>query len=407
MNSSRPRAVVVALNNLAHDTRVLAEAATLHEAGYEVTAVGIVQTARDAREELAPFGRIVRVLTSERALARTTLAPEAPGPATTSSTSRPTFVDDARVFLGRLREDRLISQAIEPMQPDVAIVCDLNALPIGSRLRRSGTAVVYDVHELWTDQGGNDGPLFRVLFRAQERLLIGRMGAVVTVNTELARVLSERYRLTARPLVVFNGPSECLPPGPDVGTPLRMIVQGTFGADRGLDELLDSMQSLRGTAHLTLRGYGALEGHLKQRVDAERLSDVVLVEPPCSPDQTVACAAGYDVGVVSTEPRCLNSELSTPNRLFAYMGAGLCILSSNLPAVRAIVESAGCGVGLEVFDGVHIAEAVQGLAADPDRVAEMKRRASAACVEFSWANQAKVLLAAVEQARASREAAYA
>jgi len=401
MTKQQPTALVVALNNLAHDSRVLAEAETLHSAGYVVTAVGIVQTPDDEREQPMPFGRIVRVLSSSKALERGRLGvqPESRG----KSPARMGVIADARVFFGRLREDWRVYRATRAIRPDVVITCDLNALPIGFLFRRSsGSSTIYDVHELWTDQPGVGGRLLKALYRIQERFLIGRADAVVTVNAELARVLTERYALGVPPYVVYNGPSECRVPNAEVATPLRLIAQGTYSSDRGLDELLDAMHRLRGTAHLSLQGYGPLEAHLRRRVEEEGLRDVVRFVEPCAPGDVVASASAYDVGLVSIKPTCLNSELSTPNRLFSYLGAGLCVVASDIPAVRSIVQTAGCGIVLESLDRDHIVRAVCALAADPERVVDMKRRSSAACADYSWAVQAKVMLEAVSQAVQSR-----
>ena len=89
----------------------------------------------------------------------------------------------------------------------------------------------------------------------------------------------------------------------------------------------------------------------------------------------------------------LNHRLTTPNKLFEAMAAGVPVVASDLPGMASIVTETGCGVLCDPADPGSIAAAIRSiLDASPDeRGAYGMRGRRAAAETYNWEAQAAVL----------------
>src|SRR5436305_2303180 len=96
----------------------------------------------------------------------------------------------ARVTAGLYRTGRILGRF------DVVHANDLDTLPAAWLLARaSGARLVYDAHELYTDQEPDPPRLHRAVARLVEGALARRAGSVVTVSEPIADELRRRLRL--------------------------------------------------------------------------------------------------------------------------------------------------------------------------------------------------------------------
>jgi glycosyltransferase involved in cell wall biosynthesis len=106
----------------------------------------------------------------------------------------------------------------------------------------------------------------------------------------------------------------------------------------------------------------------------------------------IACA---DVVAMPIQPSTLNHRLTTPNKLFEAMAAGVPLVASDLPGMSAIVRETGCGVVCDPADPSAIAAALRELldAPEAERLAFGRRGLEAAHADYSWERQSGILLA--------------
>lgn len=285
---------------------------------------------------------------------------------------------------------------------DVFHAHDLNTLHAAVLARaRAGGALVYDSHEIFLESGSHAmrPGWARRIFRRREAAWVAEVDALVTVNDALARELGSRYS-PRRVVVVHNCPPR---PGPvaDMAGPLRdalgigadtpvALYHGGFSKHRGLEELVAAaaLPSLDGT-HVVFLGYGSQAAELRALAAASPVADRVHVLPAVTPDELIDWVRGADVAVMPIQDSTLNHRLSTPNKLFEALAAGVPIVASDLPEMRRIVmdDAAGpLGVLCDPTDPASIAAAVADLLERPpaERAALRQRCLAAARDRWNW-----------------------
>lgn len=274
------------------------------------------------------------------------------------------------------------------------------ALALG---RRHGAPVVYDARDIYLEARNmaRARGVARWLFAAAERRWARNASRVITVNEDYADVLATRLRVP-RPLVVMNCSFRFTPPEPrerrfhalldlDPATKVVLYHGGLF-PDRGIEQLIAAIPDVPG-ATLVLMGYGALADELAKQAEDPALAGRVRLVPPVPPDELHAWVACADVVAMPIQPSTLNHRLTTPNKLFEAMAAGVPVLASDLPGMGRIVREMGCGVLCDGTDASSVAAGLCEVLADPERAREMGRRGHAAAeATYNWDRQATILL---------------
>ena len=95
------------------------------------------------------------------------------------------------------------------------------------------------------------------------------------------------------------------------------------------------------------------------------------------------------------QPSTLNHRLTTPNKLFEAMAAGVPVVASDLPGMAGIVRETGCGVLCDPTSPAAIAAAIRSIleAPEDERAAYRERALAAAHGTYSWEAQVEILLA--------------
>jgi glycosyltransferase involved in cell wall biosynthesis len=283
----------------------------------------------------------------------------------------------------------------------------MNTLPLALECAsRFGGAVVYDSHEMFTEAGSTSqlpAPV-RAFLRHLERGWAKRAAAIVTVNDSIAEVLgSSLGRDDVRVLRNCASPPE---PGMSplrarigVGPNERVILyHGSITVGRGLERLIAAFDDPRlAGAHLVIMGFGPLRPTLQDLAAASFATARIHILPPVPPAELTAWVAGADIAAMPIEPTTLNHRLSSPNKLFEAIAAGVPVVGPDFVEFRRIVTEGPIGP-LGVLHDDHrpttIASAIHALAALPDERLEAYRdrcrQASAA--RWNWTRETDTLV---------------
>ncbi len=401
------RVAMFVYNDVTHDTRVRREAVALAADGHEVTIVGRATELRSTTvaEDRLDGIRVLRVpipggwRTPWRVLG-------APLRAIADLVGRLRGRPDggrtlAWLVVWRFAIDGWARSAARLAPPaDVVHGHDLTGLLAADRTaRRDGARLVYDSHELFVESGATaaqPGWARRRLARTEERLA-RRAAAVVTVNDAIAAELVARYGV-APPVVVWNCPprpsAEPVDRGllraaaglpPDV--PI-VLCHGGFLPDRGIEQTAAAL--LRpGLERVHLVLLGKRTPTVEPILADPRLAGRVHLLAPVEPGAVLDWVAGADVAAMPIQPTSLNHRLSTPNKLFESLAAGVPVVSSDFPVRRQIVvddPDGPLGGVCDPTDPDAIAGVIRSIIAlDPAARADLRERCRRAARErWNW-----------------------
>ena len=269
---------------------------------------------------------------------------------------------------------------------------------------RRKVPVVYDARDIYVD-AGNIARLPRPIRRFVGRLERGwarRADRVITVNRPYAEVMASRWDLPL-PLIVLNCSFRYEPSDPrscriheQLGLDRKAAVvlyQGGFSRDRGIEQLIEAIR-LVPDAVLVLMGYGRLRAELEAVAADPALEGRVRILPAVPPAELLDWISAADIVAMPIQPTTLNHRLTTPNKLFEAMAAGVPVVASDLPGMASIVRDTGAGLLVDPTDPTAIAAAITSLVTDPARRAELAGKALAAAhATYNWETQADELLA--------------
>jgi glycosyltransferase involved in cell wall biosynthesis len=304
-----------------------------------------------------------------------------------------------------VRSQRLASRRVAP-PADLVHAMAYMGIPIGLDLgRRDHAPALYDARDIYVDAANIarlPGPARR-LFAMVERRSARRASRVVTVNQPYAEVMERRFDVLL-PLIVMNCsyrrdvpsvPPRLFHEHLSLPSTTRVVLyQGGFSRDRGIEQLIEALPAFPERTVLVLLGYGALEGELRARAAAPDAAGRLFVLPAVPPTDLIDWVASADVVAMPIQPSTLNHRLTTPNKLFEAMTAGVPIVASDLPGMAGIIRETGCGVLCDPTTPDSIAAAIRSIldAPEPERVAYRDRAIAAAHGRFSWETQVEVLL---------------
>ncbi|HET9436061.1 MAG TPA: glycosyltransferase [Candidatus Limnocylindrales bacterium] len=442
------RVVMFVLNDVRRDARVLREAATLVSAGHEVTVIGRpTDTASIVEERETRDGFEIRRVPVPGRFRRSLLAagggrgtvrsaraerlgirPRRPSAMIRAAVGGARLVARLPVVGGFARGLDLLARwrlgtvawgraaALAAPAADIWHGHDLTGMPAAmAARRRHGGRLVFDAHELFLDAGdtATRPGWARAVLRRMERRAIAEADAVVTVNDGLAAVLRQAAR-PRRMVVVHNAPPapsgsatagslrEASPLRAAAGVPADAPValyHGSFAPGRGVEVLAAAIREPGlETVHAVFLGEGSGRDRLEAAAVDPAHGGRIHVLPPVDPSEVGAWVAGADVGVMPIAPTTRNHRLSTPNKLFECLSAGVPVVASDFPGIREIVAgspSAPLGVLVDPSDVADVARGIRELLAmEPKATAALRRRCLAAARDrWSWERESAGLVA--------------
>jgi glycosyltransferase involved in cell wall biosynthesis len=278
---------------------------------------------------------------------------------------------------------------------------DPELLPWMAAFRGAGGArrVVYDVHEYYAETVV-DSNYFRwrpaslaagVVFGRAEPWLARRLDAVVGVTEPIA----QRFRGgPVRVAVIRNMvPLERVPrPLEPVALPSSrtVVLAGVMDRNRLMQELLQALAAVvsdwpdlhfLGIGDLLTDPYGDELRRLAQQLG---IGDRIAFAPRQPWGRLQSYLAQSVAGMVLLADR-INFRWSLPTRLFEFMLHGVPVIASDVPLVREVVESCGCGILLDSARPEAIAAALRRLLADPAEARRLGERGrQAVLARYNW-----------------------
>lgn len=395
--------------------RVVKEADTLSEAGYDVEVVG---TSLDP--ELAAQDKL---LVEHAGWKYTTLLDRrAPGVGEQlkvfAARLRTRVWREVRVHFG-IESPRQLGYAAPELRSyslrrraDLTILHNPQSLWAGVGLLEAGRRVAVDMEDWYSEdllpQDRKQVPTTSL--KLWERALLKRSRYSTTTSHSLSAALAEAYDCSpptvlynAFPLRERNAIDGAIRDRVDRAIPSLCWFSQVIGPGRGLETVIDAVAGVEARFEIHLRG--KCDPHYRAAL-IERLPEQkrqrIFFHPPVPHNQLLSRLAEHDLGLATEIPFCRSRELTVTNKILQYLLAGLPVLGSDTAGQREVAMNAQGAVFLFRAENARsLADTLEGVLHNPGAMRSAGSAALASAERFfCWERVAPVLLKQVELALA-------
>jgi glycosyltransferase involved in cell wall biosynthesis len=383
--AKQPVRVSMYVTNTAYsDYRVMREAVSLVEAGYDVSIVDIMDELERPLEEDIEGVHMKHVMMPSMFV---------------STRFKPWFlVKSINMMLrGTMRLMRIPT--------DIYHAHDVKGLPAGylaARLRHK--RLVFDSHEIPLD----DPNIMR--WRRLNALAAGiltrmlpRCTAIIAASPLYAREISREFHYpeveTVLNLPVYREipKSDRLRQHLGLGPEVRIaLYQGNIQANRSLEVLVNAAPFLDPNIVIVMMGR-AVEGtriQLEKLIAEKGVADRIKMIPAVPYEELLDWTVSADIGLTLFRPDYTRSiRYCLPNKLFEYLMAGLPVLTSQLDAIAEVLTTYEVGKVLPSLEPKDVGEAINSMLGNTDELTRMHNNAlSSARETFNWEKGKETLL---------------
>jgi len=364
----KKRAIISVINDLVTDQRIDKTASVLVDLGFEVLMVGRRKTDSPRMPDRAYETLRMRLLWEKG----------------------PVFYAEynIRLFFLLLSRpaDLLVSNDLDTLLPNF-LTHKLKRIPI-----------VYDSHEYFTATPELvDRPKVQRIWKWIEKTIVPKLKNCITVNASIADMFEKEYHVPFK--IVRNIPrlrkGVVIPSRAELNLPENkkiILMQGSgINVQRGAEEAVEAMKYID-SAILLIVGGGDVLPELKKMVLDMSLQEKVVFVARQTPEKLAGYTANADIGLTIDKDTNINYRFSLPNKLFDYIYAGVPVIASPLVEIKRIIQHYEIGAFIENHDPVHIAETINTLLQDENRMSQYRQNTKKAATELNWENEKNTLI---------------
>jgi len=288
---------------------------------------------------------------------------------------------------------------------DAVHIHDLPLCILIKKLKLSGYRVVADMHEnypsLVAEQGYMRLGMLRSILRLNkwdkvEKEWLEKANTVICVADEMKARLEQKLFNSDSLIVVPNtynltSFSKNQSEKPDLkerfASKFVVTYIGGFDRVRGIETLIEAISLLKGKIlglQLLLVGDGSISDELKALSQKRGIQDMVAFEG-WQPSNYINAYIGISSVCIIPHNRTIQTDNSSPNKLFQYMFMKKPVITSNCTSLEKIVLQEECGLVFKEKDPVELAEKISYIYYHPDLAKNMGSRGNDAVIgKLNW-----------------------
>lgn len=239
---------------------------------------------------------------------------------------------------------------------DVIHTHDYQTLKVATVIKqRHRKTLIYDAHELYGYQPSVPKLIKPILLR-DEKKFIQYCDHTIVINDSQADIMKKDLSYSNfTPITNATHPPKAF----DVNTHYDwirekcsltsndklLIFQGAVNRHRKIDILINGLAKTPENIHLTFLTAQNSAALFKSLIDELKLGNRIHFLPQVPWDEVIYWAASADAGIMPYQPDDLNTKISSPNKMYEFITAGIpMIASSGLVNVKKAMEEDGLGV---------------------------------------------------------------
>lgn len=230
---------------------------------------------------------------------------------------------------------------------------DLFSLPVCKYLnRKKNIKIIYDSREIYSKVSTLANSNFKQkILTLIEKHFIKKISVLVTSGEMDSEYLKKIYNLKIPIFEIKNFPkfkefakSNLIREHFNIpNDKIILLYQGVLLDGRGLIPIMKAIQNVDKYI-LVILGEGNFKSELEKNIKQLKIEEKVKFAGNIIYDDLHEWTCSADIGLCNIEPISFSYELALPNKLFEYILAELPLLVTDLPALRKVVDSTGCGV---------------------------------------------------------------
>jgi glycosyltransferase involved in cell wall biosynthesis len=258
--------------------------------------------------------------------------------------------------------------------------------------------LVHDCHEYFRGVPELNGrPATLTAWKMIEDYIFPKLRSVYAVNASIAEIYRKEYGNDVH--VIRNVPVSKTKIATknkiDLGIPPDhkiILYQGAVNIDRGLEEAIRAMKFVRGKTILLIIGSGDVMDQLKTLSVKEGVEDKIVFTGTVPLEDLYEYTMIADIGLSIEKDVSLNYHFCLPNKFLDYIQAGVPVLVSPLPEMKAIVEKYGIGEMIENHDPQYLAAKFDSLPGDDQKLSFFRSNLQKAAADLCWENEEQELM---------------
>ncbi|GAA4300610.1 glycosyltransferase [Nibribacter koreensis] len=272
--------------------------------------------------------------------------------------------------------------------PDVLGIVDADTALAGVLASKFKTMkVTYDAHELFPEMPEVvHRPLVKTIWSWVEKMAFAQADKSYTVSATLAQYFQSR---NGQPVGLVRNMPFKVNTMPVLQQRPYFIYQGALNVGRGLECLLHAMQGI--DAHLYICGSGPLEQALKQLAHNLELHNKVRFMGNVPPESLVALTQNALAGIMLLEQKGLSYYYSLANKFFDYVQAGIPQVCVPFPEYQALNQQHEVALLVEL-EVTPVQNALAALLKDKPLYDRLQTNCLAARQQWNWEIEQQALL---------------
>lgn len=281
---------------------------------------------------------------------------------------------------------------------DYLLANDLDALVpnyIIGKIR--GKRLFYDTHEYYTGVPElNNSPFKKGVWKFFENWIFPRLKTVYTVNDSIKRLYEEEYgnKISVIRNVPVTIKVDPIPMPDHWKGKIILLMQGIgIHPNRGGLLLLEMMKHLPDKFYLVYIGGGTEWNTIDQKRKEWNLDNKVEMLNKMPPLQLKQYTQLASLGFSLDGSENINYLYNLPNKIFDYMHAGVPILATPIPEVKAILDQYQCGICFRSQNAKEMAKETMDLIENKECYQKLKDNGIIASKELCWEKEKDKLIA--------------
>ena len=281
---------------------------------------------------------------------------------------------------------------------------DMVGLAIGGKLLESQKLReikwIHDIHE-YVEGCTHIAENIRIYFGKEEQRFIKKPDILTTVSPAISDILSEKYKLKSKPIVVLNAP-RCSDFDKHSLTDIRsnlglsenekiITYVGNVKEERGVETIIEAMAIIP-NGHLVIltNSKNNHVEYLKSRIRKLKLQKRVTFLPYVPFNCVTSTLRSASIGI-HPFTKFGNSDVALPNKLFEYLHAGIPVISSDVKSMQEFIKNNDCGMSFKWGNSNDLADKINKVSQRLDLNKNWKKDISDLSKNYSWEVQEEKL----------------